>query len=496
MEVNVKKVLELKHITKLYPGVVALDDVSLSFKAGEIHSIMGENGAGKSTMIKIISGAIDQNEGTVIIDGEEFEKLTPSLSKEKGIGVIYQEFNLVPSLNVAENVFLGDHIGGKFIQDKKSMHEKTRKIFQDLNVNIDTYSMVGTLSTAQQQMVEIAKAISKEVKILIMDEPSAAISINEVEKLFQIIKKLQQKGVTIVYVSHRMDEVFEISDSVSIMRDGKYIATKSMQETSRKELINLMVGRELTESFPQRKVDLGDVVLKADNITGNGVTNISLELKKGEIVGLAGLIGAGRTEFAKLIIGEAKILEGDLYIRGQKVNIKNSTQAIDQGIGLIPEDRKREGVFLEFPIDWNISLMGIKNFSHFTIMDKKKINEISKHYGDALQIKTPSLKQLAKNLSGGNQQKVVMAKVLASNADILIFDEPTRGIDVGAKQEIYKLMNGLVEQGMSILMISSEMEELIGMSDRIAVLHEGKKTGDLLKHEFSQQRILELSSGL
>ncbi len=491
-----KKVLELKHITKIYPGVTALDDVSLSFKAGEIHSIMGENGAGKSTMIKIISGAIDQSEGTVIIDGEEFEKLTPSLSKSKGVGVIYQEFNLVPSLNVAENVFLGDQVGGKYIQDKKEMHQRTKQIFSDLNVNINTYSMVGGLSTAQQQMVEIAKAISKDVKILIMDEPSAAISINEVEKLFQIIRSLKEKGVTIIYVSHRMDEVFEISDAVSIMRDGQYIATKSMAETNRKELVNLMVGRVLSESFPQRNAQIGDVVLKADNISGNGVYNINLDLKKGEIVGLAGLIGAGRTEFAKLIIGEAKIQEGDLYVKGRKVNIKNSTQAITEGIGLIPEDRKREGVFLEFPLDWNISLMGIKNYSKFTIMDKKKIDEISQYYSDTLQIKTPSLKQLAKNLSGGNQQKVVMAKVLASKADILIFDEPTRGIDVGAKQEIYKLMNQLVEQGMSILMISSEMEELIGMSDRIAVLHEGHKTGDLLKHEFSQQRILELSSGL
>jgi len=492
----VKNVLELKHITKQYPGVIALNDVSISFKVGEIHSIMGENGAGKSTMIKIIAGAINQNEGTVIIDEDEFTKLTPSLSKEKGIGVIYQEFNLVPSLNVAENVFLGDHIGGKYIQNKKSMHEKTQMIFKDLNVNIDTYSMVGLLSTAQQQMVEIAKAISKDVKILIMDEPSAAISINEVEKLFLIIRKLQQKGVTIIYVSHRMDEVFRISDSVSILRDGRYIATKSMKDTNRKELVNLMVGRELTESFPQRNVEIGEVVLKADNITGNGVSNISLELKKGEIFGLAGLIGAGRTEFAKLVIGEAKILDGDLYIKGRKVSIKNSTQAIDHGLGLIPEDRKKEGIFLEFPIDWNISLMGIKNFSKFTVMDKQKIDEVSKQYCETLQIKTPSLKQLAKNLSGGNQQKVVMAKVLASNADILIFDEPTRGIDVGAKQEIYKLMNKLVERGMSIIMISSEMEELIGMSDRIAVLHEGRKTGDLLKHEFSQQRILELSSGL
>ncbi len=491
-----KVVLELKHITKLYPGVTALNDVSISFKSGEVHSIMGENGAGKSTMIKIISGAINQNDGIVEIDGEEFTKLTPSLSKEKGIGVIYQEFNLVPSLNVAENVFLGDHIGGKFIQNKKSIHEKTQKIFQDLNVNIDTYSMVGQLSTAQQQMVEIAKAISKDVKILIMDEPSAAISINDVEKLFLIIKKLQQKGVTIIYVSHRMDEVFRISDSISVLRDGKYIATKSMKDTSRKELVNLMVGRELTESFPQRNIEIGEVVLKAENITGNGVSNISLELKKGEIIGLAGLIGAGRTEFAKLVIGEAKILEGDLYIKGKKVNIKNSTQAIDHGLGLIPEDRKREGVFLEFPIDWNITLMGIKKFSNFTIIDKKKIDEVSEKYCNTLQIKTPSLKQLTKNLSGGNQQKVVMAKVLASNADILIFDEPTRGIDVGAKQEIYKLMNKLVEDGMSIIMISSEMEELIGMSDRIAVLHEGRKTGDLLKQEFSQQRILELSSGL
>lgn len=489
-------VLELKNITKRYPGVTALDDVSFSFKPGEIHSIMGENGAGKSTMIKIISGAIAQSNGHIIIDGNKYEKLSPSLSKSKGIGVIYQEFNLIPSLNVAENVFLGDKVGGKYIQDKKEIHERTRKLFEELNVNIDTYSMVGTLSTAKQQMVEIAKAISKNVKILIMDEPSAAISINEVDKLFQIIYKLKKDGVTIIYVSHRMEEVFEISDRVSVLRDGKYIATKAMAETTRKELVNLMVGRELNEAYPHRSVEIGDVVLEAKNITGNGVSNISLNVRKSEIVGLAGLIGAGRTEFAKLLFGEAKIISGELWIKDKKVRIKNSTHAIEHGVGLIPEDRKREGVFLEFPIDWNITLMGIKKFSKLTIMDKKKIDNISSYYRDALKIKTPTLKQLVKNLSGGNQQKVVMAKVLATEADILILDEPTRGIDVGAKQEIYKLMNELVQEGMTILMISSEMEELIGMSDRIVVLHEGRKTGELTKNEFNQQTILELSSGI
>jgi ribose transport system ATP-binding protein len=489
-------VLELRNITKIYPGVTALDDVSISFKAGEVHSLMGENGAGKSTLIKIIAGAVSQDSGEIVIGGDKFSRLTPLQAKTKGIGVIYQEFNLVPSLNVAENVFLGDKIGGNYVIDKKSMHERTKEILKELNVDIDTNTMVGILPTAKQQMVEIAKAISKNAKILIMDEPSAAISISEVEKLHDIILRLKEKGVTIIYISHRMDEVFEISDRVSIMRDGHYIATKELIETSRKDLINMMVGRELNEAFPSRQVTPGEIVMETKNLCGNGVFDINLNLHKGEILGLAGLIGAGRTELAKLLFGDASTDSGEIIINHEKVKFRKTQDAISKGIGLIPEDRKREGAFLEYPIDWNISIMNLKRLSKWTLINHKMLDEVGNHYQEVLRIKTPSMSQLLKNLSGGNQQKVVMAKVLATQANILIFDEPTRGIDVGAKQEIYKLMNDLIKQGMSIIMISSEMEELIGMSDRIIVLHEGRQTGELSKEAFNQQRILELASGI
>lgn len=489
-------VLEIKNITKRYPGVVALDNISMSFEAGEVHSIMGENGAGKSTLIKAIAGAIKPDEGEIIINGEHFTELTPALSRNKGIGVIYQEFNNVPEMNVAENVFLGEKIGGKVVADIKEMHRLTAEKFKEFNMNIDTHRMLGELSTAEQQMVEIVKAICKDVQVLIMDEPSAAISVKEVEKMFEIIQMLKQKGVTIIYISHRMDEVFEISDRVSIIRDGTYVGTEKLEDTSRKNLINMMVGRELNEAFPTRNVELGDVILETKDLCGNGDFNINIQLREKEILGLGGLVGAGRTELAKVLFGVEKSTSGELIIKGKSVKFYSSKDAINMGIGLIPEDRKREGAFLNYSIDWNIGIMALKRLTNGLAINEKKAREESENYAKVLKIKTPSLKQLVKNLSGGNQQKVVVAKVLASEADILIFDEPTRGIDVAAKQEIYRLMNQLVEQGKSIIMISSEMEELLGMSDRIVVLYEGEQTGELLKPQFSQQAVLELASGM
>lgn len=489
-------ILELQHITKQYPGVVALDDVSMFFKAGEIHSIMGENGAGKSTLIKIIAGAIQANSGNIMIDGKTFSKLTPALAKEKRIGVIYQEFNLIQSMSVAENVFLGDKTGNAIMPDFKMMHQKTNEIMESLGVKIDSHRMVQELSTAQQQLVEIAKAISKDCKILIMDEPSAAIAVAEVENMFRIIRKLKERGVTIIYISHRMDEVFEISDRVSILRDGKFIETNDINKISRKDLINMMVGRELTEAFPCRNVKIGETVLQVKDLTGNGDKDINFELHKGEILGLAGLVGAGRTELAKMLFGDARPSSGEIIVKGKLVKINDTSKAIKVGIGLIPEDRKKEGAFLEYTIQWNIPCMSLKRISNCFVINKREANRLADEYVERLRIKTPSVNQLVRNLSGGNQQKVVVAKVLAAKTDILIFDEPTRGIDVGAKQEIYRLMNELVEQGLSIIMISSEMEELIGMSDRILVLWDGKINGELLREEFSQHKILELASGM
>jgi ribose transport system ATP-binding protein len=489
-------ILELKEVTKVYPGVVALDKVSMSFIKGEVHALMGENGAGKSTLIKVIAGAINQEEGSIVIDKETFTRMTPALARSKGIGVIYQEFNIVPSMSVADNIFLGEKVGGRFVQDKKAIHRRASEIFRRLGVNVNTHNMVGMLSTAKQQLVEIAKAMAKDVKILIMDEPSAALSVSEVQRLFEIIRLLKEKGVTILYISHRMEEVFQIADRVTVMRDGRYIDTRDMAHTTRKELVDMMVGRELTEAYPRRSLSPGSVVLETRCLSGNGVHDINISLRKGEILGLAGLVGAGRTELARLLFGDAKADTGEIHVYDRPVRFSTPQDAIRLGIGLIPEDRKRDGVFLGFPVDWNIAIMSMPQLSRWTIMDKKKICLTSLKYRDLFHIKTPSMSQLVKNLSGGNQQKVVMAKVLATKADILIFDEPTRGIDIGAKQEIYKLMSNLVSEGMSIIMISSEMVELIGMCDRIVVLHGGRQAGELLRDEFNQQRILELASGI
>lgn len=490
------EILSLDNIEKRYPGVIALDGVSMKFEEGEIHSIMGENGAGKSTLIKIVSGAITPDKGKIRINGQEFSSMNPAIAKKNGVGVIYQELNLVPTMSVVENIFLGEHVGSKIGPDFKEMHRRAEEIFKEFEVDIDTHEMVENLTAGKKQLVEIAKALLRNVKIMIMDEPSSSISVADVETLFRIIRKLKKRNVTIIYISHRMDEVFELSDRVTVLRDGKYITTKKIGDTSRAELINMMVGRELIESYPLRNVKIGDNVLEIKNLTGNGNFNINFKLKKGEILGIAGLVGAGRTELAKVIYGAARLESGEIIVKGQEVRIKTPGAAISHGIGYIPEDRKNEGVLLEFPIDWNVGIMSLKRLSKWLVVSVKKLTDVSKKYIDLLNIRTPHIKQKVKNLSGGNQQKVVLAKTLAANTDIIIFDEPTRGIDVGAKQEIYHLMNDLVNQGVSIIMISSEMEELMGMSDRILVMHEGRICGELPKGEFAQNKILELASGL
>lgn len=486
--------LQLKEITKTYPGVKALDRVCLSVLPGEVHAIIGENGAGKSTLIKTVAGAIQPDSGTIQIGDEVFTSLTPAKAREKGVGVIYQEFNLVDSLSIADNVYLGSRTGSRFFQNKRLIHEKTSEILREFNLDLDTHAAVGTVSTAKQQMVEIVKALSQNAKIMIMDEPSAAISIADVEVLFRVIRKLKQKGVAIIYISHRMDEIFDIADRVTIMRDGRYIATKGVHEVSRKELISMMVGREFEEKYPSRKSAIGETVLEARNISGNGDHNLSFQLRKGEILGFAGLVGAGRTEMGKMLFGEYPIDSGELYVKGRKVRFRTTKAAIDAGIGLIPEDRRHEGAFQEFSIEWNIQIMALRRMSRMTFVDRKQTRQCVDDYFKKLRIVAPSPQQLVRNLSGGNQQKVVLAKVLATKADILIFDEPTRGIDVSAKQEIYRLMNELVAQGMSIIMISSEMDELLGMSDRVIVMRHGMISGELKKENFSQNNVMTLAA--
>lgn len=491
------KILEVRNVTKLYPGVVALDDVSFDVERGEILALIGENGAGKSTVIKAISGAIQPEKGTIIIDGKEYSRLTPSLAKEAGIGVVYQEFNLVPSLSIAENVFLGDKVGPRRgMPDFAEMKRRAQEVLEDLGVKINVNTQVQMLSTAQMQIVEIAKALVKNCKVLIMDEPSASIPMAEVGNMFRIVRRLKERGVSVIYISHRLEELFELCDRVTVFRDGKYVVTRSVADITKKDLIKYMIGRELTEKFPERDVKIGEPVLEVRDLTGNGDFHINLTLHRGEVLGLAGLVGAGRTELAKMLCGDVKPESGEILVKGKAMRASSVADAVDLGIGLIPEDRKQEGAFLDYSIEWNIPVMSLRQNSKRGLMNFKALDRLVQKYTEVLDIKTPTVKQLVRNLSGGNQQKVVVAKVLAAENDILIFDEPTRGIDVGAKQEIYKLMNQLVEAGNSILMISSEMEEMLGMSDRVIVLHEGRVSGEVRKNEFSQEKILELASGI
>lgn len=489
-----KTILKIEGLCKYYPGVKAIDGLTMEFREGEVHALLGENGAGKSTLIKCIAGAIRPDAGTIEIDGEKFSHLLPQQAKDLGVQVIYQEFNLVPQMSCAENVFLNERTSKLIVNDRERA-QRAKKIFDDLGVNVNPNRAVGTYTPAYMQIVEIAKAVSRNVKILIMDEPTAPLTVNEVSLLMDIVRKLKAKGVTIIYISHRLEELFEIGDRVSIMRDGQYIKTLNIKDTCRKELVDLMVGRELTESYPSRKVDLGEEVLRVEHLTGNGVEDINFSLKKGEILGFGGLVGAGRTELMNVIYGADKLKRGTIYLSGMPVHFRDTADALAKGIGMIPEDRKRTGVFLKMSIRWNSVICALKSISHLGIVNTKKEKEIADYYIKRLKIRTPSPEQLAGNLSGGNQQKVVLAKAMAAQSQILIFDEPTRGVDVGAKQEIYQLMNQLVEEGHSILMVSSDMPELLGMSDRIVVICEGRQAGIVPKAEFSQARILDLASG-
>jgi ribose transport system ATP-binding protein len=492
---DAKVVLSLKDITKRYPGVLALDHVSTDFLEGEVHALLGENGAGKSTLIKAVAGAIDLDGGTIRVGEHDYEQMTPHLSRSQGIEVIYQELTLVPPLSAAENIFLGDRIGKSRLVDFGTMRSKTQEIFDQFKVDIDPGALVRDLSPAQQQVVAIAKAVSKNVRILIMDEPSARLSVSEVESMFDIIRQLKQKGVTIIYISHRLEEVFRISDRVTVMRDGRYVATKLTKDTNRKELIRLMVGRELTEVYPARTITPTETAIEIKNLSGNGDQDISFSVKRGEILGLSGLVGSGRTELAMLLCGAVPIEGGEIWVKGKLIKIKSPAEAIKSRIGLLPEDRKAHGLFLDFGVKWNICFPIIRSLTKNGVVDSKKEALIAQKYQEQLDIKTPSLEQKVTNLSGGNQQKVVLAKSLAAQSDILIFDEPTRGIDVGAKQEIYKLICELANNGIAIIMISSDMEELLGMSDRIIVLCEGKMAGEVLKEQFNQDHILDLASG-
>ncbi len=490
-------ILTMKGIDKSFPGVHALDHVDLEVRKGEVHALMGENGAGKSTLMKVLTGIYTKDEGTITYEGREVEFSNPREAQDAGIVIVHQELNMMGHLTVAQNIFIGREImNGKLIDDKK-MNEEARKLFDQLGIDIDPKETMSRLTVGKQQMCEIAKAISHEAKVIIFDEPSAALTEAEIEELFKIIRDLRDKQMGIVYISHRMDEIKVITDRVTVMRDGGYVGTLITKDSTKDDIINMMVGRVIYEDPKTESAVPKDapIVLKVEHLNaGRMVRDVSFELRKGEILGFSGLMGAGRTETARALFGADPKESGDVYVNDQKVEIKTPQDAVKCGIGYLSEDRKRYGIVVAKTIAENSTMASLENFMKGAFIDKKKENEVAQQYVETLKTKTPGVDQLVVNLSGGNQQKVVIAKWLVRNCDILIFDEPTRGIDVGAKSEIYQLMNELVAQGKSIIMISSEMTEILRMSDRIVVMCEGRKTGELDISEATQERIMHAAT--
>ena len=496
-----KYVLELRNIVKRFPGVLALNDVQLQLKSGEVHVLLGENGAGKSTLIKVMTGAYIPEEGEIIIDGKKATIRNPIDAQRYGIGAVYQEFNLMPNLTIAENIFMGKEkkkLKALGILDKKTMIEESKKYLDMVGADLDPERKVNTCGVALQQMIEIAKALSANARILILDEPSAALTNNEIERLFEIIEKLRSQGVAIVYISHRLEEIRRIGDRITVLRDGTYVDTVTVDREvfDKEHLIKLMVGREITNQFPKAEVEIGEEVLRVENLNSPGkVTDVSFTVRKGEILGIAGLVGAGRTETAKIIFGADSDAKGKIYIDGKRVKIKTPMDAIKNGTALAPEDRKVEGLMQGLSITDNITITCFDKIKTAFIRSDTKAKDLVADACKALKVRTPSYEQKVNLLSGGNQQKVVLAKWLASDCKVIILDEPTRGIDVGAKVEVYQLMSEMVEKGIGIVMISSELPELLAISDRIIVMHESRIQGELSREEATQEKILTLASG-
>jgi len=491
-------ILEMKGISKDFPGVKALSGVDFELRRGEVHVLLGENGAGKSTLIKVLSGAYKPDGGTIKLKGEFVKAESPMHMQKLGVSVVYQEFNLIPYLTVKENIFLGAELKKNGFLALQEMYDESKKILEKVGAKLDPEAVVNTLGVAEQQMVEISKALKANADILVLDEPSAVLTDEEIDKFFNIINILTENGTAIIYISHRLEEINRIGDRATVLRDGEYIDTVDIGDEGldMDQIIQLMVGRKIEQKSYVEKDYIGEEVLRLENISQKGtLDNVNLNLRKGEILAIAGLVGAGRTELAKAIMGAPPIDKGVIYYKGEKVNIRAPRTAIGLGIALAPEDRKKEGLFLELPVVENIVISNFKYVSKAGILITKKIRESAMTQVQNMAIKTPSLEQKVKNLSGGNQQKVVLGRWLASKAEILILDEPTRGIDVGAKQEIYKLMEELAQSGVSIIMISSELPEVLRMGDRILVMHEGQIQGEVDRKTATQEKILYLASG-
>jgi len=494
-----EKVLSMKNIDKRFTGVHALKGVNLDLFPGEIHALVGENGAGKSTLMKALTGIFPKDSGEIHYLGKLFNPKNPKEALKQGIGIIHQELNMMDHLTVAQNIFIGREStkrSGLFL-DEKAQNQRTTELFAKLNMDIDPSETLGKLTVGKQQMVEIAKAVSHDLKVLILDEPSAALTETEINELFKIMRDLASKGVAMIYISHRMDEINKITDRVTVLRDGEYVGTEETKKITKDEIINMMVGRVIYED-PKVESNVSadaEVVLKVENLNaGKMVQNINFQLKKGEILGFAGLMGAGRTETARALFGADETDSGYVEIHGKHVNINSPMDAVSHGMGYLSEDRKRYGLAVNLSVTENAIMASYDDYESGLMVHSGKIEKITKEFVDKLKVKTPTLDQLIKNLSGGNQQKVVIAKWLIKDSEILIFDEPTRGIDVGAKSEIYTLMNELAKAGKSIIMISSELTEILRMSDRVIVMCEGKITGELDIKDASQEEIMKYAT--
>ena len=487
--------LEMKDIHKTFPGVYALKDINLEVRAGEVHALLGENGAGKSTLIKVLGGIYQADQGEIFIDGEKVEIQDVKDAQKQGIAIIHQELVLVPYMTVAENIYLGrEPKKGLFVNHRK-MEEDAQNLLDSYQMEIDASMLVGNLTIAQQQMVEIVKAISFDSKILVMDEPTSSISDKEVDFLFETMRTLVQKGVGIIYISHKMSELDQICDRVTVLRDGKFVGTEVVKETTKDRLISMMVGRELQKYYTRDFQTPGEIVLKCEHISdGEMVSDVSFEVHKGEIVGFSGLVGSGRSEVMKCVFGLTEKSTGDIYIEGRKTEIKSPIDALKKGIALVPENRKKEGIYKVQSVKYNSTIEVLDEFIKGIVVNNIKEEAITQKYIDMMSTKTPSQEQMIGNLSGGNQQKVMIGRWLATMPKILILDEPTRGVDVGAKSEIYARMNELVKKGMSIIMVSSELPEIINMSDRVYVMNSGKIAGCLQREGISQEHIMQLAA--
>jgi len=494
----VHPILSVQHISKGFPGVQALNDVHFDVQKGEIHALVGENGAGKSTLMKIMAGVYRPDTGSIEVDGQAVEINGPQHARDLGISIIHQELNLSPNLTVAENIYMGREPHGALGWiDFRTMRNNTQRDLDQVGASFSPTTIVGVLSIAQQQLIEIAKALSENARILIMDEPTAALSERETQKLFEIMHTLRERGIAIIYISHRMAEVYEVADRVTVLRDGQYVETLARAEITSTRLIQLMVGRSLDDLYIHEQIEPGEIALEVRDLTdGHNIGPASLQIRSGEVVGLAGLIGAGRTEMARLIFGADHHKGGTILVAGKQVSIRRPIDAIRAGIGLVPENRKEQGLFLRLAVDENIAMNILSTLSVAGLINQKRKHQTAQKYADELNIRLSSLDQQVINLSGGNQQKVVLAKWLTLNPKVLLLDEPTRGVDVGAKAEIYRIIARLAQSGVAILMISSELPEILGISDRILVMHEGQLVAELPGRSTTQEEIMASATGL